>query len=64
MMKQWTHNEFCKMIEKNGFYYARNNGGHSIYKNNKERHISVPTKVNSTIARRLIKENNLKIKLK
>lgn len=63
-MKQWTHNEFCKMIKMNGFYYIRNNGSHSIYINNAGYHMSIPYKLNSVIARRLIKENNLNTELK
>lgn len=63
-MKQWTHNEFCKMIERNGFRYNRTNGSHFLYTNQSGRHISVPYKLNSVIALRLIKENNLNINLK
>lgn len=63
-MKQWTRNEFCKMIESNGFYYSRNNGSHSIYINKDGRHISVPLRISSVIALRLIKENNLLINKK
>lgn len=63
-MKQWTHDEFCKMIEKNGFYYVRSSGSHSIYVNQEGRHISIPYKLACVIARRLIKENNLDIDLK
>ena len=46
-MKQWTHTEFCKMAERNGFYYMRHNGSHSIYVNAEGNHISV-TSVPST----------------
>lgn len=63
-MKQWTHGEFCKMVEKNGFYYMRSNGSHSIYVNQEGRHMSIPHKLVCVIARRLIKENNLDINLK
>jgi predicted RNA binding protein YcfA (HicA-like mRNA interferase family) len=49
------------MLEKNGYYYSRNSGSHSIYINAKGNHISVPLKIRSVIARRLIKENNLKL---
>lgn len=60
-MKQYTSKEFIKIVKKNGFHYDRHNGGHSIYINDKGRHISIPKKIESVIARRLIKENNLKV---
>lgn len=63
-MKQWAHDEFCKMAEKNGFYYMRSSGSHSIYVNQEGRHMSIPHKLVCVIARRLIKENNLDINLK
>ena len=62
-MKQWSTLDFIKMIEKNGYYYSRNNGSHSIYVNKEGRHISVPLRMEAPIARRLIKENNLNINL-
>ena len=60
-MKQWTHDEFCKMAERNGFYYMRSNGSHSIYVNKEGHHMSIPLKLACVIARRLIRENNLNI---
>ena len=57
--RQWTHDEFCKLVERNGFKYSRNNGSHAIYVNDKGRHISIPYNLVWVIARRLIKENNL-----
>ena len=62
-MKQWTHTEFCKMAERNGFYYMRHNGSHSIYVNKEGHHMSIPHKLSCVIARRLIRENNLNINL-
>lgn len=59
-MKQYTKKEFVKLIRKNGFEYVRSKGGHDIYYNNTGRHISVPQFLVDVIARRLIKENNLK----
>lgn len=61
-LKQWTHEDFCKMIKRNGFYLKRCNGSHAIYLNDRGKHISVPWHLNPCIALRLIKENNLKIK--
>lgn len=58
-MKQWTHKELCKVAESNGYYHIRSKGSHSIYRNDNGYHISIPLKLNCTIARRLIKENNL-----
>lgn len=63
-MKQFTHREFVRVVVANGFYYDRHNGDHVIYLNEKGRHISIPLKLESVIARRLIKENNLEIDIK
>lgn len=58
-MRQYTSREFIKIVEFNGFYYDRTRGGHSIYMNKKGVHISIPKNLESVIAYRLIKENNL-----
>lgn len=63
-MKQFTHREFVRVVVANGFYYDRHSGDHAIYLNEKGRHISIPLKLESVIARRLIKENNLEINIK
>lgn len=63
-MKQYTHREFVKIVKANGFHYDRHSGDHAIYLNDKGRHISIPAKLESVIARRLIKENNLELDLK
>ena len=63
-MKQYTQTEFIRIVKRNGFLYKRHSGDHAIYINNKGRHISIPYKLESVIARRLIKENNLDIKKK
>ena len=60
-MKQYTSKEFIRIVETNGYRYARHSGSHSIYINEKGRHISIPKKLECVIARRLIKENNLKL---
>ena len=59
-MKQYTQREFIKVVERNGFHYKRCSGGHAIYYNEKGRHISIPKNLECVIARRLIRENNLK----
>lgn len=63
-MKQYTQTEFIRIVKRNGFLYKRPSGDHAIYINNKGRHISIPYKLESVIARRLIKENNLDINIK
>lgn len=59
-MKQWSRIAFIKLLKRNGYYYSRNTGSHSIYVNNEGKHITVPFRIEAVIARRLIKENNLK----
>lgn len=63
-MKQYTHREFVKIVKVNGFHYDRHSGDHAIYLNDKGRHISIPAKLESVIARRLIKENSLELDIK
>ena len=63
-MKQYTQLEFIRVVEKNGFSYSRHSGDHAIYVNDNGRHISIPHKLESVIARRLIKENNLDVNIK
>lgn len=59
-MKQYTQKEFITLVEKNGFHYKRCKGSHFIYYNDEGKHISIPENIRCVIARRLIKENNLK----
>ena len=58
-MRQYTSREFKRIVELNGFTFNRRSGGHTIYINNNGRHISIPNTIESVIALRLIKENNL-----
>lgn len=58
-MKQFTQREFIRVVVANGFHYKRHNGDHAIYTNECSRHISIPKKLESVIALRLIKENDL-----
>lgn len=60
-MKQYSKREFVKLLKKNGFEYVRSSGGHDIYYNKEGKHISIPQTLANVIARRLIKENNLKL---
>lgn len=62
-MKQYTQREFIRIVQKNGFLYSRHSGDHAIYVKN-GRHISIPHKLESVIARRLIRENNLEVNFK
>lgn len=63
-MRQYTKREFVRIVLKNGFFYDRHSGDHAIYVNNNGRHISIPQRLESVIARRLIRENNLELNLK
>jgi len=63
-MKQYTLREFIKIVEFNGFYYNRCKGDHTIYVNDKGRHISIPKNLECVIALRLIRENNLEVNIK
>lgn len=63
-MRQYTHREFVKILIAIGFHYNRHSGDHAIYLNDAGRHISIPMKLESVIARRLIKENNLETDIK
>ena len=55
-MKQYTQTEFIRIVKRNGFLYKKHSGDHAIYINSKGRHISIPYKLESVIALRLIKE--------
>ena len=59
-MRQYTQREFIKIVEWNGFHYERHRGSHAVSYNKEGRHISIPKNLECVIARRLIKENNLK----
>lgn len=63
-MRQYTSREFIKIVKFNGFYYNRHNGDHAIYVNDKGKHISIPKNLESVIALRLIKENNLEVNIR
>ena len=63
-MKQYTLREFIKILKFNGFWYDRCSGSHTIYINNKGRHISIPKSLKSVVIQRLIKENNLEVNIK
>lgn len=64
-MLEWTTRDFVRMLKNNGYYPAENKGkgSHTVFKNDAGNHISVPLRIRAVIARRLIKENNLKVNL-
>jgi predicted RNA binding protein YcfA (HicA-like mRNA interferase family) len=57
-MQQFTINNFHKILLNNGFSFDRQKGGHLIYIKNGI-HVSVPRKLKSVIALKLIKQQNL-----
>jgi len=61
-LKQYSEREFLIILRKNGYIYTRSSGSsHMIYKNGKKE-ISIPKgEPNKMLARRLIKENNLRV---
>jgi predicted RNA binding protein YcfA (HicA-like mRNA interferase family) len=59
-MRQCSRKSFISLLERNGFHFKRQSGGHSVYYNDIGKHISIPSKLKGIIALRLIKENNLK----
>lgn len=61
MKKTYTGREFKRLLIDNGYTCKRTNGDHAIYSNG-ERTISFNTiKLNRMVARRLIKEYELKL---
>lgn len=61
MRKIWTTRQFIKLLHQNGYARKRTTGGHLIYQNADGNSISFTYhNLNRMIAKRLIKENNLK----
>lgn len=60
-LRKYTHREFSKILEDNGFVLDHISGSHYIYKRNHQ-HLSINLKPNPCVCQRLIKEYNLKIK--
>jgi len=57
--KQWSYNDFVRLLGRNGYTLNRSKGSHAIFTNGAG-HISVPRlKQNPMLIRRLIKENKL-----
>lgn len=62
-IKQWSVKDFQRLLSKNGYVFIRQAGSHAHYINAENDHIGFPIcskEVNMMLARRLIKEHNLK----
>lgn len=59
-VKSWNKREFERLLRRNGYRLDRVNGSHYIYTNGSNS-ISIKPKINKMVARRLIKENDLKL---
>lgn len=60
MRGRGNNKKFIRILRRNGFKHIRDSGSHNIYESPKGKHISVPHHLAPIIAKRLIKENNLK----
>ncbi len=56
----WTTREFRKILRENGYELVRAKGDHFIFRKG-NRTITINNRINVMVARRLIKENMLKI---
>lgn len=56
------YRDFVKLLKRNGYALDRISGSHEVFVNNKGEHISIShhAEINAMLARRLIRENNLK----
>lgn len=66
-MQQFTFREMESIVISNGYVYIRCSGDHCVYKKDGEPRTIVLAKkrhINPCIARRLIKENNLTVKVR
>lgn len=56
------YRDFVKLLKRNGYTLDRISGSHEVFVNNKGEHISIShhVEINAMLARRLIRENNLK----
>jgi predicted RNA binding protein YcfA (HicA-like mRNA interferase family) len=58
--KSYTFRTFCKLLNKNGYEVVSKNGYHHKYKNSENDSIVVNVRLNRFVAKRLIKEHDLK----
>ena len=60
MKATYNKKEFWYILNKNGYSYHHGSGGHLIFKNKDNRHISVPRgNCGKTLMERIIKDYNL-----
>lgn len=55
-----TYKEMCRILKRNGYMLDRQNGDHTIWVKDGCNHVSINMHLNPMVARRLVKENNLK----
>lgn len=55
-----TYKEMCRLLRKNGYMFDRQKGDHTIWVKEGCNHVSINMHLNPMVARRLVKENNLK----
>ena len=61
MSNEWTYRKFVRLLLDNGYAKVRTHGSHTLYSNGTNT-ISINNHPNKMVIRRLIKENNLKVK--
>lgn len=59
-MKRWTCRGFKRLLKANDYTLVRSNGSHFVYHSRDGNTISINKDLNPMVAKRLIKENNLK----
>ena len=63
-MSTITYNkrDIQRILSDNGWIFHHQNGSHRIYRNDKNKHLSIPIgKCNKMLMQRLIKENSLRV---
>lgn len=56
----YSNRDFMKKLRNNGYSVSRTRGSHMVWKNANGNTITTNRDINKMVARRLIKENNLK----
>lgn len=54
-----TYKQMCKILKRNKYHFDRYSGNHAIYIKEGHHHTPINIHLNSMVARRLIKENDL-----
>ena len=60
--RYYSSREFRNILSNNGYSLIRTTGSHLIYSNGKSNIVITANNLNAMICRRLIKENELKLK--